>query len=75
MPSSYTNLLGLVLPTTGELNGTWGGVINAQQTQLVEDSVAGYATANVTSGDWTLSTTGGGATRPADAEHQAAARP
>lgn len=60
MPSSYTNLLGLVLPTTGELDGTWGAAVNAALTQLLEDSVAGYATANVTGGDWTLSTTGGG---------------
>lgn len=60
MPSSYTNLLGLVLPTTGELNGTWGAVVNANQTQFVEDAVAGYATASVAGGDWTLTTTGGG---------------
>jgi len=65
MPSSYTNLLGLVLPTTGELNGTWGSVLNSQQTQLVEDSVAGYATADVTAGDWTPTTTGGGAANQA----------
>lgn len=60
MPSSYTNLLGLVLPTTGELNGTWGAVVNANQTQFVEDAVAGYATASLAGGDWTLTTTGGG---------------
>ena len=65
MPSSYTNLLGLVLPTTGELNGTWGAAVNAALTQLLEDSVAGYATASVTGGDWTLSTTGGGAANEA----------
>lgn len=51
---AYTALLGLVLPTTGSLNGTWGTAINTQITQLIEDSIAGYSTASVTSGDWTL---------------------
>lgn len=60
MPSSYTSLLGLVQPVTGELTNTWGTVANAQLTQLVEDSIAQFSTANVTSGDWTLTTTGGG---------------
>ena len=65
MPSSYTTLLGLVLPVTGDLNGTWGSTVNAQLTQLVEDSLAGYATASVAAGNWTLSTTGTGATNEA----------
>lgn len=65
MPSAYTPLLGLVLPVTGELNGTWGTAVNTQLTTNVEDSIAGYSTASVTSGDWTLTTTGGGATNEA----------
>lgn len=65
MPSAYTSLLGLVQPATGELNGVWGATINAQQTQLVEDAVAGYTTTDVTATDWTLTTTGGGATNQA----------
>lgn len=65
MPSSYTTLLGYVLPATGELNNTWGSTVNTSLTQLVEDSVAGVATASVASGDWTLSTTGGGVTNEA----------
>ncbi len=65
MPSAFTQLLGLIQPATGELVGAWGNAINAQQTQLVEDAVAGYATADVTSADWTLTTTGGGATNQA----------
>lgn len=65
MPSAYTPLLGLVLPVTGELNGTWGAAVNAQLTQLTEDSIAGYSTASVTSGNWTLTTTGGGVTNEA----------
>ena len=65
MATQYTTLLGLALPTTGELDGVWGDEVNDSITQLVEDSVAGYATADVTSGDWTLSTTGSGLTNEA----------
>lgn len=60
MATTYTTLLGLALPTTGELEGLWGDVVNQSITQLVEDSVANYATADVTAGNWTLSTTGSG---------------
>lgn len=65
MATSYTSLLGLALPATGELDGTWGDVVNNQITQLVEDSVAGFATADVTSGNWTLTTTGSGSANQA----------
>jgi hypothetical protein len=65
MATAYTNLLGFALPVTGELSGTWGDTVNNSITQLVEDSVAGYATASVTSGDWTLTTTGSGAANQA----------
>lgn len=61
MPSSYTTLLGLVQPVTGELTNTWGSTVNSQLTQLIEDAIAQYSTASVTSGDWTLTTTAGGA--------------
>ena len=61
MTTSYTTLLGFALPQTGDLSGTWGDVVNASITQLVEDSVAGVATTSVASGDWTLTTTGSGA--------------
>lgn len=60
MASSYTSLLGLIQPTTGSLTNTWGTAVNNQLTQLIEDSIAQYATADVTSGDWTLTTTAGG---------------
>jgi len=60
MATQFTTLLGYALPTTGELDGIWGDEVNNSITQLVEDSVAGYATANVTSADWTLTTTGSG---------------
>lgn len=65
MATNYTSLLGFALPTTGELDGTWGTVVNDSITQLVEDSVAGFATADVTSGNWTLTTTGSGAANQA----------
>lgn len=65
MTTQYTSLLGLALPVEGELSGTWGDTVNQQITQLVEDSVAGYATASVTSGNWTLTTTGSGASNQA----------
>ena len=61
MPSSYTSLLGFVQPVTGELTNTWGSTVNSQLTQLVEDAIAQYSTASVTSGDWTLTTTAAGA--------------
>jgi len=58
--SSYTTLLGLVLPVTGELTNTWGSAVNSSLTQLVEDSIAGSVSQSVTSADWTLTTTAGG---------------
>jgi hypothetical protein len=61
MSSSYTSLLGFVQPTTGELTNTWGGVVNSQLTQLVEDAIASGSSKDVTAGDWTLTTTAGGA--------------
>ena len=65
MATSYTSLLGFALPVTGELDGTWGDVVNNSITQLVEDSVAGVATQSVAGGDWTLTTTGSGAANQA----------
>lgn len=65
MATSYTSLLGLALPVTGELSGIWGDEVNNSITQLVEDSIAGVATQSVVSGDWTLTTTGSGAANQA----------
>ena len=65
MATAYTSLLGFALPVTGELDGTWGTTVNNSITELVEDSIAATATASVASGDWTLSTTGSGATNEA----------
>jgi len=65
MPTTYTSLLGLALPATGELAGTWGTTVNDSITELVEDAIAATATFSVTSGNWTLSTTGSGAANEA----------
>ena len=59
MPAQYTPLLGLVEPAIGQTN--WGSTVNNSLTLLLDAAIAGYATADVTSGDWTLTTTGGGA--------------
>jgi hypothetical protein len=60
MPTSYTNLLGLALPTTGELSGTWGTTVNDYITQYVDASVAGVQTISGSQTAVTLSKTTGG---------------
>ena len=61
MTTAYTTLLGLALPAPGELTGTWGPTVNNSITQLIDDAVAGTATASVTTGNWTLNDDGSGA--------------
>ena len=58
MPTSYTNLLGLALPATGELTGTWGTIVNDYLTQYLDSSIAGTLTLS-TDADVTLSKTTG----------------
>lgn len=41
MASSYTPLLGLALPVTGELTGTWGDTVNAFLTTYLDAAIAG----------------------------------
>lgn len=53
MPTSYTSLLGLALPATGELNNTWGDVVNASITSLLDSAISG-STALTTDADVTL---------------------
>lgn len=60
MPSSYTSLLGLVLPVQGELQGTWGTTVNNELTSLVDSAVAGTTTLSADT-DVTLSDTTGAA--------------
>jgi hypothetical protein len=58
--TAYTSLLGLALPVTGELSGTWGDVVNNSITNLLDSAIAGTTT--ITSdADVTLSTTTGAA--------------
>ena len=62
MPASYTPLLGLVEPATGQTN--WGTTINNSLTLLLDAAIAGYSTNAFSTSPgnvWTLSTTGGGA--------------
>lgn len=58
MATSYTSLLGLALPVTGELSGTWGDTVNNAITSLLDTAVAGTTTLS-TDGDVTLTTTTG----------------
>lgn len=60
MTTAYTSLLGLALPVTGELSGTWGDVVNTSITSLLDSAVAGTTTLTADS-DVTLSTTTGAA--------------
>lgn len=60
MPTSYTSLLGLALPVTGELSGTWGDVVNNYITSYVDAAVAGAQTISGSQTAVTLSTTNGG---------------
>ena len=51
-----TPLLGLALPTTGSLTGTWGTTVNDSITSLLDSAVAGTTTLSADS-DVTLTTT------------------
>jgi len=44
--TTYTNLLGLALPITGQLSGTWGDTVNDYITQYIDAAVAGAVTVN-----------------------------
>jgi hypothetical protein len=56
MTTAYTSLLGLALPVTGELSGTWGDTVNTAITSLLDTAVAGTTSITVDA-DITLSTT------------------
>lgn len=44
MSTSYTTLLGLALPATGELSGDWGNVVNNYISTYLDSAVAGSVT-------------------------------
>jgi len=50
MTTQYTPILQLALPITGELNGTWGNVVNTSITSMIEQAIAGKATISTWSG-------------------------
>jgi hypothetical protein len=56
MATGNTTLLGLALPVEGELDGTWGDVVNDSITSLLDTAVAGTTTLSVDA-DVTLTTT------------------
>jgi hypothetical protein len=58
MATQYTSLLGLALPVTGELSGSWGDTVNTAITSLLDNAVAG-TTSITTDADTTLTTTTG----------------
>jgi len=60
MTTAYTPILGLALPVTGELQGTWGQTVNDEITSLTESAIAG-TTQLVSDADVTLSITDGAA--------------
>jgi hypothetical protein len=64
--TNFSPLLGLALPTTGDLQGTWGTTVNDSITNLIDSAVAGTTTlsSNV---DVTLSTTNGAANQARNA--------
>jgi hypothetical protein len=56
MTTGNTTLLGLALPVEGELDGTWGDVVNNSITSLLDTAVAGTTTLS-TDADVTLTDT------------------
>jgi len=56
--TNFSPLLGLALPTTGDLSGTWGTTVNDAITGLIDSAVAGTTTLSADA-DVTLSTTNG----------------
>ena len=56
MTTATTTLLGLALPVTGELSGTWGDTVNNSITSLLDSAIAGTTTIT-TDADITLTTT------------------
>ena len=60
MTTAYPSLLGLALPVTGELSGTWGDTVNNSITSLLDSAIAGTTTLS-SDADVTLTTTTGAA--------------
>ena len=65
MPSSFTPLLKLELPATGELSGTWGTTVNNAITTPLSEAIAGTTTITVGGSDYTLTNGDGSAANEA----------
>ena len=60
MATTYTTLLKIAKPTQGELDGSWGTVVNDNITSMIEEAIAGRSVINTWSGNSaTLSTANG----------------
>ena len=60
MATTYTTLLKIAKPTAGELDGSWGPVVNDNITSMLEEAIAGRSVINTWSGNSaTLSTANG----------------
>lgn len=60
MTTAYTPILQLALPVVGELDGTWGTVVNDNITSMIEQAITGLATINTwTTASHTLTTANG----------------
>lgn len=66
MTTAYTSLLGLALPVTGELSGTWGDTVNNSITSLLDSAISGTTTISADA-DITLTTTTGAANEAREA--------
>jgi hypothetical protein len=64
--TNFSPLLGLALPTTGDLSGTWGTTVNTAITSLIDSAVAGTTTLSADA-DVTLTTTNGSANQARNA--------
>ena len=64
--TNFSPLLGLALPTTGDLQGTWGTTVNDSITGLIDSAVAGTTTLSADA-DVTLTTTNGAANQARNA--------
>lgn len=59
MPTAYTSRLRLAQPATGELNNTWGTVVNDNITAMIEQAIAGVAGVALSDANYSLTTANG----------------
>lgn len=65
MPSSFTSLLKLELPATGELTGAWGETVNNAVTTPISEAIAGTQDITIGAIDYTLTNGNGSASNEA----------